>query len=91
MESSKQGYRVDTMLVISFTSSLLTALVSSVIVFENCTAHTMRTCKSERAHPSTIIFLDNNVANNDTVMMMTKVMITKGNERITLRELRYMF
>ena len=46
----------------------------------------MHTCKSERAHPSPIIFLDNNIANNRTVMMMTKVMtkvmITKRNERM---------
>ena len=74
MESSKRGYRTDTMLVI---------LVSSIIVFENGTAHTMHTCKSERAHPSAIIFLDNNMANNVIVMIMTMVMITKRNERIT--------
>ena len=91
MESSKRGYRVDTMLVILFTSRLHTAIVSSIIVFENGTAHTMHTCKSERAHPSAIKFLDNNMANNDIVMMMTKVMITKRNERIALRELIYMF
>ena len=65
MESSKQGYRVDTMLVISFTSRLRTAIVSSIIVFGHGTAHAMYTCKSERAHPSAIIFLDNNIANND--------------------------
>ena len=74
MESSKRGYRTDTMLVI---------LVSSIIVFENGTAHTMHTCKSERSHPSAIIFLDNNMANNVIVMIMTMVMITKRNERIT--------
>ena len=33
------------------------------------------------AHPSAIICLDNNIANNDIVMMMTKLMITKRNER----------
>ena len=68
MESSKRGYRVDTMLVISFTSRLRTAIVSSIIVFGHATAHAMHTCKSERAHPSAIIFLDN----NDIVMMITK-------------------
>ena len=82
MESSKRGYRVDTMLVISFTSRLRTAILSSIIVFGQATAHAMHTCKSERAHPSAIIFLDNNIANNGTVMMMTKVMITKRNERM---------
>ena len=76
MESSKRGYRVDTMLVISFTSRLRTAIVSSIIVFGHATAHAMHTCKSERAHPSAIIFLDNNIANND------KVMITKRNKRM---------
>ena len=76
MESSKRGYRVDTMLVISFTSRLRTAIVSSIIVFGHATAHAMHTCKSERAHPSAIIFLDNNIANNE------KVMITKRNERM---------
>ena len=87
MESSKRGYRVDTMLVISFTSCFRTAIVSSIIVF----GHAMHTCGSEGAHPSAIIFLDNNIANNDIVMMMIKVMITKRNERIILRELIYMF
>ena len=56
--------------------------VSSIIVFGHGTAHAMHTCKGERAHPSVIIFLVNNIANNDIVMMMTKVMITKRNERI---------
>ena len=56
MESSKRGYRVDTMFVISFTSR--TAILSSIIVFGHATAHAMHTCKSERAHPSAIIFLD---------------------------------
>ena len=78
MESSKRGYRVDTMLVISFTSRLRTAIVSSIIVFGHATAHAMHTCKSERAHSSAIIFLDN----NDIVMMITKGMITKRNERM---------
>ena len=87
MESSKRGYRVDTMLVILFTSSFRTAIASSIIVF----GHAMHTCKSEGAHPSATIFLDNNIANIDIVMMMTKVMITKRNERIVLRELMYMF
>ena len=82
MESSKRGYRVYTMLVISFTSRLRTAIVSSIIVFGHATAHAMHTCESERGHPSAIIFLDNNIANNDIVMMMTKVMITKRNERM---------
>ena len=83
MESSKRGYRVNTMLVISFTSRLRTAIVSSVIVFGHATAHATHTCKSERAHPLAIIFLDNNIANNDIVMMMiTKVMITERNERM---------
>ena len=79
MESSKRGYRVDTVLVISFTSRSRTAKVSSIIVFGRATAHAMHTCKSEWAHPSAIIFLDNNIANNDIVMMMTKVTITKRN------------
>ena len=84
---SKRGCRVDTMLVISFTSRLRTAMVSSIIVFGHATAHAMHTCKSERTHPSAIIFLDNNIANNDIanndiVMMMTKLMITKRNERM---------
>ena len=48
----------------------------------------MHTCKSERAHPSAIIFLDNNIANNDIVMMMTKVMITKRNERMEPKSLQ---
>ena len=82
MESSKRGYRVYTMLVISFTSRLRTAIVSSIIVFGHPTAHAMHTCKSERAHPSAIIFLDNNIANNDIVIMMTEVMITKRNEKM---------
>ena len=90
MESSKRGYRVDTVLVISFTSRLRTA-ISSIIVFGHGTAHALHTCKSERAHPSAIIFLDNNTAKNAIVMMITKVMITKRNERIILRELIYMF
>ena len=81
-ESSKRGCRVDTMLVISFTSRLRTAMLSSIIVFGHTTAHAMHTCKSERAHPSAIIFLDNNIANNDIMMMMTKLMITKRNERM---------
>ena len=59
MESSKRGYRVDTMLVISFTSRLHTAIVSSIIVFGHATVHAMHhamhTCKSERAHPSSSI------------------------------------
>ena len=94
---SFEGYRVTTMLAISFTSRLRTAIVSSIIVFGHGTAHAMHTCKSERAHPSAIIFWDNNIANNDIVMMMTKVMmtkvmITKRNEIIKiLRELIYMF
>ena len=41
--------------------------------------------------PLAIIFLGNSIANNDIVMMMTKVMITKRNERIILRELIYTF
>ena len=89
MESSRRGYRVDTMVVIS--SRLRTAIVSSIIVFVHGTAHAMHTCKSERAHPLAITSLDNNIANNDIVMMMTKVMITKRNERIILREFIYMF
>ena len=85
---SFEGYRVDTMLAISFTSRLRTAIVSSIIVFGHGAAHGMHTCKSERAHPLAIVFLDNN---NDILMMMTKVMITKRNERIILRELMCMF
>ena len=91
MESSKRGYQVDTMLVILFTSRLRAAIVSSVIVFGRGTAHAVHTNKSERAHPLAIIFLSNNIANNDIVMMMTKAMITKRNERIILRGLIYMF
>ena len=91
MESSKRGYRVDTMLVISLRSSFCTAMVSSIIVFGHGTAHAMHSCKSERAHPLAIIFLCNNIANNDIVMTMTKVMITKRNEKIILRQLLYMF
>ena len=91
MESSKRGYRVDTMLVISFTSRLRTAIVSSIIVFVHGTAHAMHTCKNERAHPLAIISLDNNIAYNDIVVRMAKVMITITNERIILRELIHMF
>ena len=69
MELSKRGYRVDTMLVISFTSRLRTAIVSSIIVFGHATAHAMHACKSERPHPSAIILLDNNIANNDIVIL----------------------
>ena len=79
---SKRGCRVDTMLVISFTSRLRTVMVSSIIVFGHATAHAMHACKSERAHPSATIFLDNTIANNDIVVMMTKLMITKRNERM---------
>ena len=79
---SKRGCRVDTVLVISFTSRLRTVMLSSIIVFGHATANAMHTCKSERAHPSTIIFLDNNIVNNDIVMMMAKLMITKRNERM---------
>ena len=82
MESSKRGYRVDTMLVILFTSRLRAAIVRSIIVFGHGTAHAVHTCKSARAHPLAIIFLGNNIAaNNDIVMLMTKVLITKRNER----------
>ena len=92
MESSKRGYRVDTMLVILFTSPLRAAIVSSIIVFGHGTAHhAVHTRKSERAHPLAIIFVGNNIANNDIVMMMRKVMITKRNERIILKALIYMF
>ena len=91
MESSKRGYRLDTMLVILFTSRLRAAIVSSIIVFGHGKAHAVDTRKSERVHPLAIIFLGNNIANNDIVMMMTKVMITKRNERIILRGLIYMF
>ena len=91
MESSKRGYRVDTILVISFTSRLRTAIVSSIIEFVHGTTHAMHTYKSERAHPLAIISLDNNIAINDIVVMKAKVMITKRNERIILRELIYMF
>ena len=85
MELSKRGYWVDTMLAISFTSRLCTDIVSSIIVFGHGTAHAMHTFKRERAHPLAIVFLDNNIANNDIVM------ITKRNEIIILRELIYMF
>ena len=70
------------MLVISFTSRLRTVMVSSIIVFGHATAHAMHTCKSERVHPSATIFLDNNIANNDIVVMMTKLVIAKRNERM---------
>ena len=90
MESSKRGYRVDTMLVILFTSRLRAAIVSSIIVFGHGTAHAVHVRKSEGAHPVAIILLGNNIANNDIVMMMTKVMITKRNERIILTGLIYM-
>jgi len=50
MELSKRGYRVDTMLVILFTSRLRAAIVSSIIVFGHGTAHAVHTRKSERAH-----------------------------------------
>ena len=91
MELSKRGYRVDTMLVILFTSRLRAAIVRSIIVFGHGTAHAVHTLKSERAHPLAIIFLGNNIANNDIVMMMTKVMITKKKGGIILRESIYMF
>ena len=45
----------------------------------------MHSRKSERAHPLAIIFLGNNIANNEIVMMMPKDMITKRNETIILR------
>ena len=70
------------MLVISFTSRLRTVMVSSITVFGHATGHAMHTIKSERAHPSANIFLDNNIANNDIVVMMTKLMIAKRNERM---------
>ena len=76
MELSKRGYQVETTLVISYTSRLRTAIVSSIIVFGHGTAHGMHNRKSERAHPSAFIFLDNNIANNDIGMMKTKMMIT---------------
>ena len=91
MELSKRGYRVDTMLVILFTSRLRAAIVSSIIVFGHGTAHAVYTRKSERAHPLAIIFLGNNIANNDIEMMMTKVMITKKKGGIILRESIYIF
>ena len=91
MESSKRGYRVDTVLVILFTSRLRAAIVTSFIVFGHGTAHAVHTRKRERAHPLAIIFLGNNIANNDIVMMMRKMMITERNERILLRGLIYMF
>ena len=90
IESSKRGYRVGPMLVILFTSRLRAAIVSSMIVFGHGAAHAVHTRKSERAYPLAIIFLGDNIANNDIVMMMTKVMITKRNERIILRGLIYM-
>ena len=77
------------MLVILFTSRLRAAIVSSIIVFGHGTAHAMHTRKSEKAHPMAIIFLGNKIANNDVVIMMTKVMTAKTNERIILTELRY--
>ena len=87
MESSKRGYRV----VILFTSRLRAAIVSSITLFGHATAHAVHTRKSERAHPLAIIFLGNNIADNDIMMMITKVMITKRNETIILRESIYMF
>ena len=91
MELSKRGYRVDTMLVILFTSRLRAAIVGSIIVFGHGTTHAVHTRKRERAHPLAIIFVGNNIANNDIVMMMTKVMITKKKGGIILRESIYMF
>ena len=91
MESSKRRYRVDTMLVILFTSRLRAATVSSIIVFGHGTAHAVHTRKSKKAHLLAIIFLGKNIANNDIMIMMTKVMITKRNETIILRESIYMF
>ena len=44
-----------------------------------------------RTHALAIIFLGNNIANNDIVMMMTKVMITKKKGGIILRASIYMF
>ena len=85
MESSKRGYRVDKMFLMLFTSRLRAAIVSSIIVFGHGTAYAVHTRKSERAHPLAIIFLGNNIATNDIVMMMTKVMITKRNKRIILK------
>ena len=79
------------MLVTLFTSRLRPAIVSSIIVFGHGKAHAVHTRKSESAHPLAIIFLGNNISNNDIVMMITKVMITKRNERIILRGLIYMF
>ena len=69
MESSKRGYRVDTMPVILFTSRLRAAIVSSIIVFGHGTTHAVHTRNSERTHPLAIIFIGNNIANNDIVMM----------------------
>ena len=77
------------MLVTLFTSRLRAAIVSSIIAFGHGTAPAMHTRKSVRAHPLAIIFLGNNIANNDIVIMMTKVMTAKRNETIILRELRY--
>ena len=91
MELSKRGYRVDTMLVILFTSRLSSAIVRSIVVFGHGTAHAVHTRKSERAHPLAIIFLVNDIANNGIVMMMTKVMITKKKGGIILRESIYLF
>ena len=91
MELSKRDYRVDTMLVILFTSRLRAAIVRSIIVFGHGTTLAVHTRKSERAHPLEIIFLGNNIANNDIVMMTTKVMITKKKGGIILRESIYMF
>ena len=67
------------------------AIVRSIIVFGHGTAHAVHTSKSERADPLAIIFLGNNIANNDIVMIMTKVMITKKKGGIILRESIYMF
>ena len=91
MESSKRGYQVDKMFLMLFTSRLRAAIVSSIIVFGHGTAHAVHTRKSERAHPLAIIFLGNNIATNDIVMMMKKVMITKRNKRIILRGIIHMF
>ena len=79
------------MLVILFTSRLRAAIVRSITVFGHGTAHAVHAHKSERADPLAIIFLGNNIANNDIVMMMTKVMITKKKGGIILRESIYMF
>lgn len=57
----------------------------SKFVFGYVIVYVMYICKSERVYLLVIIFLDNNIVNNDIVMMMIKVMIIKRNERMEFK------